>query len=426
MENNGRPFRRSNAVLTLPRMKQFLLALFLFGAVTNFSAGDDINSPQLKTLEAQHTVESTRTLIALANTSDPKQSLAAAKVLTLRLPAPAVDHGGYRSNMYDSGVLNYATDQRNQLAAISWDSSLSESVRALAGKLLAYNEPEAVNCAAIMIQSVGKPEDASLLLQTLDQQLKLTTSPRQDTSQSGLNYETPLNELLWAIVILESRGYDNSHPSSPAQTIAYLLSTKRYFPPEILKVSIASPYYPVRLSTLESLPTPLPDNCVQIVRHGLDDPDNGVCRTACIIAGKSGRKEFLKPIFNVIATRKEEYLLYQAGASVTQLGGEYEALPVWTDRLTTQPEIALLNLIHVLNLPGAAQQNQGDELDADECLALRSAWRKFLSMQADKLSHGKKFAYNDPAISTAMIGRELWWQLPNGKTWPPGAKTSRD
>src|SRR5207249_2714145 len=70
--------------------------------------------------------------------------------------------------------------------------------------------------------------------------------------------------------------------------------------------------FPVRVAALNSIPEPVPEQCIAFVKARLTDEDLGVCRAACTVAGKSGNKIFLKPLLEIIATEHHELLLREA------------------------------------------------------------------------------------------------------------------
>ena len=59
------------------------------------------------------------------------------------------------------------------------------------------------------------------------------------------------------------------------------------------------------------------------------------------------------------------------------------------------------------------------DLPRAERLALRRAWKEFLAIHEKEIRAGKRFATNDPAISTHLFGRARYWNLPGGTVWPP-------
>jgi hypothetical protein len=73
--------------------------------------------------------------------------------------------------------------------------------------------------------------------------------------------------------------------------------------------------------------------CLAFVKNRLVDDDLGVIRAACSVAGRSGNKQFLKPLLEIIATENHEWLLREATDDANKLGAGFDMLNVWADRL---------------------------------------------------------------------------------------------
>ena len=147
--------------------------------------------------------------------------------------------------------------------------------------------------------------------------------------------------------------------------------------------------------------------------------DYGVCRAACEVAGKSGRKEFIKPLLEIIATEPHDWLLRAASDAARDLGAGYDLLEVWADRLDneTLSPIALDYLQTVFEgLPGGWSGRT--DLSRNERLELRKQWKAFLAGHAADIRAGKKFKLFDPAVPRALFGRARSFQRPDGTTWP--------
>lgn len=368
--------------------------------------------------------EATMALIDLANGTDAPRSLPAAQLLNDRLPDP-----DFSGKLPARGPFNiYDTAARKQLATQSWDPAFADKVRLLAHRFLMRPENDAVSSGAFMIQAVGTTEDAPAIFSALNHaaEMPAAINPRRDPKDDVLDFPAPIPELLRASAMLYARGYDpKGHLSGNGEFLAYFSNWTKDTPERpaewlnLVDVYGANGTYPVREAALKSIPVPLPDSCVKFVHRGLADQDLGVCMTACTIAGKSGRKEFLKPLLEIVATENEEWVLREAGNSALSLGGGYDLLETWTDRLTDENlfPLALDGLQTVLEgLPGG---NSGrTDLTRAERLALRDAWKKFLADHAEELRSGKKFKYSDPAITSALFGRARAWQFPDGTDWP--------
>ena len=383
--------------------------------------------------------EATSALMEVAGGPNAAPSLAAAKRLGDRLPEPNLPGllpiGGV-SNLGD-GCIFYMGDNiaRQRLAASSWDADLVQKARVLAGKLLARPEAEAVASGACIIQSVGTVGDAPGVFSALDRALQApaVVSPRHDPQDDFIDFPAPIPALLAASETLDARGYDaTGSPSGHGELLAYFHHWNRKTPdrPPLWRTLIdaygANWPYPVREAALNSIPQPVPDSCVPFVYQGLSDPDFGVRIAACSLAQKSGRKEFLKPLLDIIATEHAPWLLDAASSAASDLGGGYDLLSVWADRLAdqdlVQPSLNALQTV-ISGLPSGSYGTTG--LSPGERLAIRDAWKKFLTDHASDLRAGKKFKYDDPALSPALFGRARHWYMPDGSQWWPKSDSTQ-
>jgi len=175
--------------------------------------------------------------------------------------------------------------------------------------------------------------------------------------------------------------------------------------------------YPIRVAALNSIPDPVPGDCLKFVETRLADEDLGVVRAACTVAGRSGNKGFIKPLVEIVDTEHHEWLLREASDAARKLGASYELLDAWADRLAEDQiySLALENLDTIidrnpqawLDQTGLSTKTRGDRI------AFRRAWKTFLAEHANELRQGKKFKSNDPALSPALIGYERLPEHPN-------------
>ena len=364
----------------------------------------------------------TEALITLAGGSDTNLSLTAAMTLNSRLPDPEFEgklpgRGPFRFDYMES---------RRRLAARSWDAKFAPVVRALAMKFLARPETKAIGSGAFMVQAVGTTNEARAVLAALDRVLEPLVNPRRDPKDNILNDPEPIPELRRAMQLLEARGFVLGQGlSGQAQFLEYFASLIDKPPPRpsdwlrLLEVFGDNCRYPVREAAVRSIPQPVPAECYAFIKARLADKDLGVCRAACELAGKSGNRDFRKPLLEIIATENHEWLLREASNAMFALGGGYDLLTTWADRLGDEHlyDLALDALQTVLEgLPGGSSGRT--DLTRPERLELRRQWQEFLAAHADELRQGKKFKVGDPAITPALFGRARSWQLPGGKFWP--------
>jgi len=368
--------------------------------------------------------EAASALIDLANQPDRKVSTDAALYLCERLPNRKVQvklppHHSFK--LHNDAV-------RERLGSHGWVASLTDKVRELAHKVLVSPDVDGVRCGAFMIEAIGTPEDAPALFSALNQaaELPVAINARRLPTDDILDFPDPLPELLRAALTLYERGCDpEKYLSGHGQLLAYFSHWQKESPSrpqewlELVDVFGQDATYPVREAALKSIPLPLPDSCIKFVNRGFDDQDLGVCMAACTIAGKSGRKEFLKRLIQIIATENNEWVLRAASDSALALGGGHDLLATWADRVGDQDiyDVALDYLQTVLEgLPGGYSGRT--DLTRAERLAIRDAWKRFLTDHAEEIRSGKKFKYSASAVSSKLFGRARTWILPNGNEWP--------
>ena len=251
--------------------------------------------------------------------------------------------------------------------------------------------------------------------------------PRHDAKDNILNLPEPLPELLRAMQSLHARGFtlDGGGLSGNAEIMlwfSWLEKEPGPRPSRWLEMADAfgnGSHFPLNEAVVRSIPSPMPPACAKLVERALANRDYGVCRAACEVAGKSGRKEFIKPLLEIIATEPHDWLLRAASDAARELGAGYDLLDVWADRLDDETlyPIAMDNLQTVLEgLPGS--YGGRTDLGRTERLELRKQWKAFLGEHAADIRAGKKFKLPDPAVQPALFGRARSFQFPDGTNWP--------
>lgn len=368
------------------------------------------------------TPEATEALIELCKSNDPKLALDSARTLTMRLPHPTLQE----TNGFE-GFPPFTRTARRHLAQHSWTNTLGPAVRALATNLMTSSQSELVNAGAVMIQAVGTPAEGPAVKDALDHAVDWIGRPRRNRDDNILNQPESVRDLLTAALALEKRGYDLTSQGI-SKGGGFLIYFSRFAGSplprpqdwlEILNVFGENGKFPIRVAALDSIPDPVPAECLPFVRSRLADPDLGVCRAACQVAGRSKHTEFIEPLLEIIATEHHEWLLREATDAATKLGAGFDLLETWAERLNDEHlyGLALDSLQTVVEgLPGSSAGRT--DLPRGERIALRRAWREFLLENGEALRAGKKFKPEDPALKPALFGRARTWQLPNGKMWP--------
>jgi len=350
----------------------------------------------------------TAALIELAGDSDPKLALNAALTLNNRLPDPE-----FKQELPGRGTFRFdALESRRRLSAQAWDDHFAQSVRSLAVKFLRLKETQEIGCGAFMIQATGNASQAPEVITALDRVLDPLVTPRHDAKDDILGFPQPIPELLRAMDVLHKRGFtlDSGALSGNAQIMLWFHWLENEPGPrparwlECAKAFGDGNHYPLNETVVRSIPELFLDDCVPLVERAMANRDFGVCRSACEIAGKTRRKEFIKPLLAIAATEPHEWLLRSAGNALQSLNAGYDALEVWAERLVDEAvyPIALDKLQVVIeDLPGSYSGRT--DLSREERLELRRQWKTFLATHESELRIGKKYKLKE--VPPDLFGR---------------------
>ncbi len=370
-------------------------------------------------LEEIPTPEATAALLELAGATGTNHAFVAA--LERRLPLPSEDKRYAPRNDYDPLLA------RRRLVARSWKPEFTPAVRALATNLLTLSDPALVALGALILRDVGTPDDAQPLFEALDRALAPLHSPRTKPDDTIRDFPQPVRELIEALNMLRARGFSLGEGLSGSGQILFNFISLADTPlprPDSWRQQLeshgTSGKYPLRVAALRSIPVPPPPECASFILRALEDPDLGVARSACTLAGQSGDPQFIQPLLDIVSTEHHEWLLREASGAATLLNAGFPLLDAWADRLNEDKlgYTAFDTLVSVMDFPNHSSSGRSD-LPRAERLALRRAWKEFLALHEQDLRAGKRFSTNDPAISTNLFGRARCWNFPDGSSWPP-------
>lgn len=374
----------------------------------------------LEGISAMATPEATFALLTMAEAPESKLAKEALRVLINRLPIRAeTGHGAPppQADIYQA---------RRLLSRRAWDPKLTKRVRALGTRLLASPEKDAVGSGARLMESIGVSSDREVVVAALGRTLNSVFPPRDDPRDNILDLPKPLPELLRATDALE-RGAPASHKDirGDAGFLLYFHSFAGKEGPRpdnwqrLVEAFGEHARYPVQEAALQSIPEEVPPGLSNFVRRLLEDPDRGVMRAACAVAGRTRDRSFIKPLLELIATENHEWVLSEATEAARKLGAGVDLLLVWAERLGDEHlyGLALDALEKVIDgLPGDSSGRT--DLSRSERLALRAEWQAFLKLYLDELRQGKRFKIGEPALSPKLFGRARCWQLSDGSYWP--------
>lgn len=360
------------------------------------------------------TVEATRALVGLLGHADRGVGRAAAGVLALRLPDPALQGALQPRNVF----ANEMTDQRKYLAQ-SWSPDLADAVRAAARSALASGDVDDVRAGAFMLTAVGTPADAPALADALGVALEQTRTATRETNL----YPPPrgaTQELLRAAEILVARGYVPPSPKAPGEVGLYLVALSKTKPKgwegELAK-ALAHPIPYVRKLALERIPTPVPPEYVPKVDAALGASDVDAQIEACHVVEK-GKLAALEPgVLRALASTREMWLVRAAEAAAIAIGAYPKALDAIAAKMA-DPAMTPAILDHLLGLTDSnGRSASSDPIDAAQARALAAAWGAFVKAHRADILAKKRVPLDDAPKDLAPKG---WTIHRNGgkPNWP--------
>lgn len=139
-----------------------------------------------------------------------------------------------------------------------------------------------------------------------------------------------------------------------------------------------------------------------------------------MVAGRTGNNDFVGPLVEIIATENHPWLLRSATDAAFELGAGIEVYEAWAERLTDAELFgmgtgALQNLIE--GLEGRGSVGGRTSISRADRIAIRGAWRKFLSDHRNHIVNGGKFKRNEIEHPRKLLGPTFTLFLPDGTTW---------
>ncbi|XHR31017.1 MAG: hypothetical protein ACFUZC_10715 [Chthoniobacteraceae bacterium] len=391
----------------------------------------------LQALGEISTKEATLTLLELAENKAFPDAGAAAYLLSDRMPSGP------------NSQPDWNKEKRQRLIEAAWDESYTPRARAIALALVAGFNPDApapepkgvsasgyfrnmvasefkeADLGARILVGVGTAEDYETLRAALDKAFKLTLNARRGAEVNILDFPAPMPELIRALDALHTRGLElKSHSGDAAIYLDFhwMANTPPPRPKRWLEsaTAFADSRYPIQMAILESIPTPMPPECRDMVLKLLDARDEGTMMEACQVAGASGDKTtFLPEVLAIIRVEANEWLFRAAADAAAQLGARRQLAAALAERLTDEklcPEA--LQRLSALAVENRANGG-GSGMTRQERITAQEAWREWISAHGEDLEVGKKFqAGDDTHLPRALFARAIHWDLPNGKKWP--------
>lgn len=240
----------------------------------------------------------TETLIALLDHTSPEIIATSASQILKRLPSRQDPANPAHSNNWPNLYLV------DPLLPSSWEPEFEKPLMDAALKLLSTDNREVLEMAGCLIGLRGEPKDAPAILAVLRKSLDVYQSPRRGENAGALDPPMPQGALISALDALRKRGWRTDGTGGMAELLAWFrqIADPTIPPPagdgwkDSMLTWIENGPSTLRICALQAVPKPMPDTHVAAVLKALEDPDLGVARVACEVAGASQRPVFAKPL----------------------------------------------------------------------------------------------------------------------------------
>lgn len=318
-----------------------------------------------------------------------------------------------------------------------WDPKYRDTLLKSALTLLRSKDAAAVELGASFIQAQGDGSHAAPLLEATQAALDLPWEIRSGKGANTLDEPPPLRALIAAIDALRGRGWILGE-NTVGGTAVILAQFRQLADPNmprpktdrwmqtVIAFSNANPPT-FRQNAILAIPTPLSDEFEPVLMKALEDKDWGVLRSACEVAGKSGRTSFIRPLCHIVETTHETFIQSAASSSARALGARVELWNAWCEVITDQDFMfdALKQLAFGTLALSSKSCSGNSNFTREQRFAIRDAWRAFLVKNHDRLARGERLSIDDPSIPPALTGlnfdpRQPAIQVPlsDGKQWP--------
>ncbi len=326
----------------------------------------------------------------------------------------------------------------NRDAFKDWDPKYREPLLRSALALLHSKEAEAVELGAAFIAAQGDATSARPLLEATQAALDGPWEIRSGKGANVLDPPPPLRALIPAIDALRGRGW-RLGPNTGGGTAIILTQFRELADPKLprpatdrwqqtlIAFSDANPPT-FRQNAILAIPTPVPELFEIVLMKALEDKDWGVLRTACEVAGKSGRASFIRPLCQIVETTHETFVQSAASSSAHALGARVELWNAWCEVITDQDfmsEAVRQLALGTLDISSGSSGGNSN-FTRGQRFAIRDAWRDFIRKNSKRLARGERVPTDDPSVTLSLTGSDfdaqnpaVRFELPGGKHWPP-------
>ncbi|QIF03730.1 hypothetical protein [Roseimicrobium sp. ORNL1] len=380
------------------------------------------------------TVDSTAALFTLAKHEDPEIVKLALDQLLARLPL--ITTGEYTTPVFHSW---YQTSDPKQINSLSWDERFRPEALALGKQWLESDDVDLVNRGALVLTSLGRPEDMPVIHDALARETKSLQRPRKESGDNILNHPSAQDALIRAVDAIRSRGHRASADANMdvADSIILMrqLADKTVPKPEgdawkaRLVTSLESPCFTLCEEALNAVPDDIPSDCIPLVLRRMEDDDLGVVRSACTTAARTKNKDFATPALRILETSHHSWVIRAASDAAWACGARVDLWEVWAKRLAEKEmgHLAfdyLQKIIQEVEDKKTSGSGSNSNMTMDERFILRDRWVTFLSKHSKELANGRRFSIKDPDLLPLMLkpgSDDIIFDLSfkDGTQWPP-------
>jgi hypothetical protein len=383
------------------------------------------------------TVDGTAALLKLSKHEDSGIATLAIDQLLSRLPM--VTLGEYTHPVYHTW---YEAGDPKQASALSWDERFRPETLALGKQWVESDSVDLINRGALVLTSLGRPEDMPVIQAALSRQTKIIPRLRKESGDNILNYPGAQDTLLRAADAIRARGHRS-------KTDAYLdvagsiilmrqLADKTVPKPEgdawkaRLVTSMESPCVTLREEALKAVPADIPTDWIPLVLHRMEDDDLGVVRSACLTAARTAHRDFAKPSLRILETSHHEWVINAASDAAWSCGARVDLWDIWAQRLT-EKELHndafqyLQKIIQEVEDKKTTGSGSNSNMTLEERFTLRDRWVAFLNKHRKELANGKRFSIKDPELLPLMLrpgSEDIVFDISfkDGTRWPAQKK----
>lgn len=378
------------------------------------------NEQAMEGIQRIENKDATLALMRLLNSKVTNVVHAAAFFLSRRMPPRIVD--GYPRRLGWSG-----TPEEAAAASALWVPQAAEPLRAAAQKLLRSGVVSYVNTGAFIIETIGKEEDASAVLDALDGTLK-EGKVRSHPDDNILNAPGAGDALINALAGLRERGYRAPVNGGVTVIMARFLELGDPAVPrsegweQVLEAFFTQNPPMLREAAVRALPRPPTGKWEKLLMEALNDADRGVMRTACSVAGESKNQSFVEPLANIVRTEHHEWVVREASEALKRLGAHLAATDAWIERLADEKMYSdgLGFLAEKLEHPKSNGSTGRTDLARESRIAMRAKWQQFFADPERRalVQAGKPVPVSESQARDLFSGVFSYY-IQAGKSWPP-------